>query len=263
MRAFLNPAAPTVTTMLKARRLDALKTEIAEARSEDTQALGMDIATLPRELKGREFFEKFLALTGDFPLYFCNYRRTNSDKSLTDETLAEQLLMLLELSEPTRRDVIIDVAGNLYDPSPIEISCDETVIARQKALLNEIHARGGLALMSSHMFKFMKPEEVLELARAHKSRGADVSKIVTDANTPEELYANMEASLLLRRELGIPSLFLCNGESNRAHRLLSPILGSSMALCVVESSPQQNQPKLRLTSELSALFAEHELGVKV
>ena len=87
--------------------------------------------------------------------------------------------------------------------------------------------------MSSHIGKFTPAERVLEIAFEHKRRGADISKIVTVAENMEQQIENLRITNLLKKELGIPFLFLCGGECS-IHRGLGMKLGNCMQLCVYE-----------------------------
>ena len=89
-------------------------------------------------------------------------------------------------------------------------------------------------------------EEVLALAEAQLSRGADIAKIVTNAETEAQLIENMEASLLLRREIGKNFLFLCNCAYAAPHRIFGPALGGCMFLCIENARKWEGgQPPLR------------------
>ena len=68
----------------------------------------------------------------------------------------------------------------------------------------------------------------------HKRRGADICKIVTAANTVEEEIENLRIANMLKKELGIPFLYLAGGENHTILRRLGTKLGACMALCVVE-----------------------------
>ena len=80
-------------------------------------------------------------------------------------------------------------------------------------------------------------------------RGADVAKIVTEANSEEELNDNLKTSVLLKENLGIPSLFLCNGTHCKKHRILGPVLGSDMFLVVHNSRENMDQPTIKRAKE--------------
>ena len=86
--------------------------------------------------------------------------------------------------------------------------------------------------MSSHILKFTPAEKVLEVALEHQRRGADISKIVTFANSEEEEMENLRIITLLKQELHIPFLFLCGGSQCKRHRQLGALFGCCMWLTV-------------------------------
>ena len=241
MSIFLTGERPVLTAMLRARSTEALIEEVKLALDEGCEAFGFQIEALPPEYKKPSEFRKVIAAMGDKPAYVTNYRRCNNQKELTDERLAEQLLELLDCGA-----VLIDVFGDIFDPTPGEITWNEAAAERQTRLIEEIHRRGGEVLMSSHVLRFAPTDEVTAIANAHKARGADISKIVTNADNDAELAENFSITMKLKRELGIPSLFLCNGSDWKRHRLYAPPLGSCMFLCVPgEPSANNNQPPLK------------------
>ena len=100
--------------------------------------------------------------------------------------------------------------------------------------------------MSSHVLEYRSPEQVLDIARAQIERGADIAKIVTNADSDRELFENLRANYLLKEQLGAPFLFLCNGTHAYLHRCFGPSLGSSLFLCVSAPlvKPGVKQPSL-------------------
>ena len=100
----------------------------------------------------------------------------------------------------------------------------------------------------------------MKIAKGHKSRGADVSKIVTDANSEKELLNNLRTSVVLKERLGIPSLFLCNGTHCARHRILGPAIGSDMFL-VIENSKDGicPQPTIKRAKEILTLAGYTDL----
>ena len=104
---------------------------------------------------------------------------------------------------------IVDVIGDLYDPSPRELTMNPQAIVRQKDLIGQIHARGGKALMSSHMpGESLKAEEVLAHLQEQSSRGADYLKIVVKVDSDEECVEAIRTMLLLHRSLEKPYIYL-------------------------------------------------------
>ena len=87
--------------------------------------------------------------------------------------------------------------------------------------------------MSSHILKFTPAERVLEVALEHQRRGADISKIVTGAETMAQQMENLRIVNLLKENLKIPFLFLSSGECHILRRIGGE-LGCCMYLCVYE-----------------------------
>ena len=141
--------------------------------------------------------------------------------------------------------------GDMFDIQPDQVAVDPSAIKMQEDLIEKIHARGSEVLMSSHVMKFTSAERVLEIAREHIRRGADISKIVVSANSIEEEIENLRINNLLKEQLGAPFLFLSQGE-NSIHRRLCAKLGCCMTLCVYEHDALSTiaQPLLSVAKEI-------------
>ena len=128
-----------------------------------------------------------------------------------------------------------------------ELSMKKEAIEKQMALIEKIHAMGKEVLMSSHVLAFTPAERVLEIAFAQKRRGADIVKIVTAASSDEEQMENLRITSLLKRELGIPFLFLSGGTHSKIHRMIGPQLGCVTYLAVYEHDARAvpTQPTVR------------------
>ena len=142
---------------------------------------------------------------------------------------------------------IIDVMGDLYDPSPMELTHNPAAIDKQKRLIDRIHSLGADVVISSHMACPRTAEQVFEHLSEVAKRGADVVKIVTTVNTDEELAEAFRTTLLLKRELGKPFIHLCNGTYSRPHRFMGPALGVSIFFCISRYEPRygMTQPTIR------------------
>lgn len=225
--------------MLTEKSLDATLEKIALYKAEGVEAFCLQIDRLPREDKCRERLSVIFDAMADYPVYATNYMRYNSEPDISYETLEEQLLLALELGA-----TLIDVPADMYHSSDMEFTTDPVAIEKQKALINKIHERGGEVLMSSHVLRFIPKETAYTIALAQKERGADIAKIVTAANTDDELYHNFEISLMLREKLGIKNLFLCGGEKRMMHRLLGPLFDSAIFLVREEGTENEVQPTI-------------------
>jgi len=142
---------------------------------------------------------------------------------------------------------MIDVMGDLYDPSPMEITRSPAAIDKQKHLIDRIHAKGADVVISSHMSCARTTEQVIEHMLALESRGPEVVKIVTTADTEDELAEALRTTMALKRELKTPFIHLCNGKLSRLHRFVGPALGVSIAFAVHCYEPRygMTQPTIR------------------
>lgn len=238
---FLQYAKPLLTGMVQdATPDDAIRT-IMNCHYDGADAFGIQLECLERQYRTPENLKRIFDQCMGKPIYITSYRNGHST-GMTDEECVELLLMGLDAGA-----TLCDVIGDLFDPSPMELTRDSGAIARQMELIDTIHARGGEVLMSSHTFRFMDGDQVLEFAAEQKRRGADVAKIVSWADTREELETNMNSICRLRRELGIPFLFLAGGACCRPQRQLGPSFGVCMYLCVHQYRPgySLDQPLLR------------------
>lgn len=225
-KTFLNCEKPTITAMVQADNPDRIKELIDKCLPEGAEAFGMQFEQMKPEYRTREVYEDLFSYS-DKPLYVTNYRlKYNEEKS--DEELAEELLELAECGA-----TLCDVMGDLYDRQPDEVAVSEEAIKKQMELIDELHKKGAEVLMSSHIFKFTSAERVLEIALEHQRRGADISKIVTQAHSTEEEIENLRILNLLKEKVDIPVLFLYNGHS-RVFRKISGEYGNCMYLCVYE-----------------------------
>lgn len=224
---FLSYEKPLLTVMVQADNPDRVEELIDASRPEGAEAFGMQLCRMKAEYRTRETYERLFRYAIPLPVYVTNYRvAENTGKS--DDELAEELLELAECGA-----TLCDVMGDYFDPCVGELTMNDEAIEKQKRLIEALHARGAEVLMSSHIKKFTPAERVLEVAREHERRGADICKIVTGASTMAEQIENLRIIDLLKQNLSIPFLFLAGGES-RILRRIGGEIGSCMYLCVHE-----------------------------
>ena len=221
--SFLNQNQPLNTCMIMNKTAREAVITCRNAVYDGCDAFGIQIDRLLREERTEEKLGSIYKAMGNRPIYITNYRKGQTE--LSDEQLAEDLLTYLSWGA-----TLADVMGDYFCPSKDEITYDEVAVAKQKALIDRIHAMGKEVLMSSHTHRFMTAEEVLELAKAHQARGADISKIVAMGNTEAEEMENLRITTLLKQELDIPFLFLSGGSHCKIHRTIGPMLGCNMWL---------------------------------
>lgn len=225
--SFFGNEKALLTVMVQANTSQRIKELVERSVLEGAQAFGMQFEQLKPEYRNREVYRELFAHTYGRPVYVTNYR-SKQNQGKEDEQLAEELLEFAECGAD-----LCDVMGDYFDRQPGELTLDGAAIEKQKRLMEGIHERGAKVLMSSHIFKFTPAKRVLEIALEHQRRGADICKLVTGAETMDEQIENLRIIRLLKQELQIPFLFLCNGECGILRRIGGE-LGCCMYLCVHE-----------------------------
>lgn len=223
---FLGHDKPLYCVMIIKRTPEEIIEEIALARAAGADAVGFQLEMLLPEYRTEECYKTIFAAAKELPTYFTFYRNPRDNPTYTDEEIAEELLKIAKCG-----GTLADVMGDLFCKTEGEITFDEQAVAKQKKLIDEIHALGGEVLMSSHVLKYTDSDATMKIANAHKDRGADISKIVTDAATDTEQIDNLMIIDRLKRELGLPFLFLCGTKCDVLRRL-GPRFGCCMWLCV-------------------------------
>lgn len=224
-KSFLNSTTPFVTEMVQVPTAQQAEIRIRNAIADGATAIGFQMGYLEKQYRTKETLTSIFSAAEDRPIYFTNYRSCLNEGT-SDEELADGLFFGLECGA-----TLVDVMGDIFDPSPEELTMNEKAIAKQMKLIDKIHESGGEVLMSSHIYNYRPSERVLEMATEQQKRGADIVKIVTGAETQEEEIKNLETCRLLKKELKIPFLFLSGGKYSYLHRTVGPALGVSMWLC--------------------------------
>ena len=241
--SFLKKDRPTIVGMLRAKTTKELLREIDLILTQGVDAFGLQIERMPPEEKTAENYKKIFSAMQGKPAYVTNYIRGNA-LNLSDEALTEELLTTVDCGAK-----LIDIRCDLFDRQPDEYSTDKKAIEKQIELIKTIKAMGAEVLMSAHVLKYIPCERVLEIALSQQERGADIVKIVTEANSETELMDNIKTSIILTEQLSVPALFLCNGTHCKKHRILGPVLNNSPFLVVENSYEGQNQPTIQRARE--------------
>lgn len=236
MGKFLNQDRPMLTVMLECETPELAIGRIRNANALGADAYGLQIESLKPEYHNAETYKRIFAEMGGRPCY-TTYYRSHYNVGKSDEELAQGMIALAESGA-----TLVDVMGDLFCKHPEELTDNEEAIKKQMELIDKIHSLGAEVLMSSHVFKYIPADRVMEIALEQKRRDADVIKIVTGAGDMEQQIENLRITDLLKRELGAPFLFLSGGYCS-LHRRLGMKLGCCMCLCVYEhdafSTPMQ------------------------
>ena len=239
--SFLNKPYPVITGIFAGQTPEELIAEARHSEFEGANAIAVELMDLKPEFRNRDALKSVIDSV-NLPFMFVFYRN-DRQQALDDEARQEVLLAAADAGA-----AMIDVMGDLYDPSPMEITRNPKAIDRQKHLIDRIHAKGAEVVISSHMSTLGRTtEQVIEHMLEVESRGPDVVKIVTGVNTEEELAEAFRTTMALKRELKTPFIHLCNGKFSRPHRFMGPVLGTSILFAVPRYEPRygMGQPTIR------------------
>ena len=211
------------------------------AESSGADGIAIEISHLPLEERSCEHF-KGIINSVQLPFMFINYRK---DKfyGVDDGARQKDLLCAAEAGAD-----VIDVMGDLYAPSPRELTFDAGAVAKQKKLIDDIHSKGAHVLISSHATgEFVPPEDVLEMMKIQSSRGADILKVVTRVETDGEFQEAVRTLLLLKKEIEKPFIYLAGGKFGRMIRYMGPKFGVAVEFGVndYDETGIYNQPTIR------------------
>ena len=224
--SFLNSDKPLITAMIQLATPKECIEKITASLESGADAVGIQLCCLKREYRTKEILTEIFAACKGKPIYVTSYRLWESE-GMTDDECAELLLLALDCGA-----TLCDVIGDMYEEgAEHQISRSEEAIKKQKALVDEIHRRGGEVLVSSHTEKDLSVEENLALAQAQINLGTDVIKIVNIVDKKENLYRQVESIQKIVAMTDKKLLLLASGEGQQL-RYTGPNFGVCMYLCV-------------------------------
>ncbi len=223
---FLNYEKPLLCAMIQATTPEKAIKKIKDSLADGAEALGVQLCKLKREYRTKEILKEIFDACEGKPIYVTSYRHHESE-GYTDEDCASLLLLAIDAGA-----TLCDVMGDMFARDTYyELTRNEEAIQKQKALIDEIHKRGGEVLMSSHTMKNISCGECEMIAKAHIERGADIIKIVNRAESKSEIPQYIEAIQKITASTDKKLLLLVSGEG-QIIRYIGPNFGVCMYLCV-------------------------------
>ena len=243
---FLKYEKPLLTAMIQCSSPEESIAKIKASLADGAEAFGIQLCRLKKEYRTKEILTEIFNSCDEKPIYVTSYRYAENEGNTDDECV--KLLLLAVDSGAT----LCDVMGDMYERSPqYELAESIEAIQKQKLLIDEIHRRGGEVLMSSHTNKSTSIEENLVIAKAHIERGADIIKIVNNAESAGEISKYIEAIQKITQMTDKKLLFLVSGKG-RIIRYIGPSLGVCMYLCV-QSHSENDTPEQPVLKTLKAM----------
>ncbi len=142
----------------------------------------------------------------------------------------------------------IDVS--FVDANAKEISLNKTVIASQRAFIEDIHQLGAEVLYSAHVGVALTTEQTVAAAKFIEYIGADVAKLVLSGSSKDTVIDHLKSCIILEQELGIK--FSVHGQSTLS-RLMCPMFGSYIAFCVDEYTNDETNIQIDLATMVAIL----------
>lgn len=244
---------PILVLMLRSNTPESLIKEIKSGLENGAEGFCLSMQEMAKEYRTEEYLKPIIDAMGGKVCYITNYRRNSITTEVPDdEELAKEMLTAISCGAD-----IVDVMGDMFLPSADEITYDDAAVEKQKEYIAKIHEMGATALMSSHVLKYLPPDEVLKIAKSQASRGVDIVKIVVMSDTEEQLYSNFEINAMLTREIEQPVLFLSGGECRHKHRIFGPFLSKPNLFLVGNNvEPDSLQPRIKDAKEAHILAKE-------
>ena len=240
-RSFFDRQSAAVALLYSPQNVEEAVATAAAAEMDGADGIALELGRMPPELRTQDNFRRIIRSV-QLPFMFIDYR---SDRFCGGDDPARQKYLLTAAKAGAE---VIDVMGDLYDPSPLELTRNPRAVKRQRALIDKIHSLGSKVIMSSHMTSTERSaEEVLEHLQEQSARGADIVKIVVGMSTENALVEGVRTLLLLHRELDKPFVFLGGGQYGRFIRYIGPQLGAAIEFAVPDYSPDKlySQPTIR------------------
>lgn len=247
---FLGHDHPLLVNMIIAETATEAVNTIRNAIYDGAEAFGMQMERLRREYRTEDVLKKLTAYMGHRPFYVTNYRG-GYNKEMGEQERMDELMLALRCGA-----TLLDLPADTYDPALDELTKNPNAIRKQKDQIARFHEAGGEVLISSHLHRFLPTEQAVELALEQESRGADIVKFVTAAESEEQFWENFNTIHALKKELKVPFLFLTYGPWCKMHRVLGPYFGVCMWLCVqkYDGLSSRDQPLLRSMREIVRNF---------
>ena len=161
MKHFFDRKNAMITLLCCPESIEEAITLSLAAESDGADGIAVELTKMPLEQRTLESFRTLIASV-QLPFMFVDYRN-DCFLGADDETRQKYLLLAAEAGAG-----VIDVMGDLYAPSPLELTHDPGAVKKQQELIDQIHACGAKVIMSSHMPDVERSaEEVLEHMQIH------------------------------------------------------------------------------------------------
>lgn len=236
-------SAPALAGVVRERRTKAAIAEINNCVYDGADMIDLHLSCL--ENTELEDLKKIIAFS-KLPILALNYNTTYEGKNagFSEDDRVALLLRAIEAGAdgidmqgytfdlPSKQEFLGEDKYSFTKGNPKEIVTDEKIISKQCELIEKVHSMGAEVLLSCHPGIPMTSEQVLDLALFLEKRNPDIIKIVTKAESDNDLIESFKTMMLLKKELKTPVSYHASGKAGMLSRILNPILGGQIAFCV-------------------------------
>lgn len=254
--------APAVAGVIREQTTKAAIAEIKNCKLHGADMIDLHLSCL--EDRRTEEIKKIVNSTG-LPILALNYNQ-HADWSAHGFTEEERVQSFLDAVDagvagidmqgytfhaPSKQGFCGEDKYSFTKDKPKEVVTDPEVIQKQCAFIEEVHHRGAEVLLSCHPGVVMNTQQVVDLALFLEQRKPDIIKIVTKANTQEDLEECIRTMMVLKKEVKTPVSYHTNGKAGTLSRILNPVLGGQIAFCVDRYSATSTMEQLDLQTTRS------------
>ena len=161
---------------------------------------------------------------------------------------------------PSKSSFCGNNAYSFTNGHPKEVVTDPEIIVRQCDLIRQVHDKGAQVLLSCHPGIAMNCTQVVDLALFLEQRCPDIIKIVTRADSDDDLAECFTTMLTLKREVKTPVSFHASGRAGMLSRIINPALGGQIVFCVDRYSPASTMEQLDLRTARSIIDNLRKIG---
>ncbi len=256
--------APAVAGVIREQTAAAAIAEIKNCTYSGADMIDLHLSCL--ENTDPDTLHKIIG-SAKLPILALNYN-SRYDWTSLNQSEEERVQLMLRAVEAGAAG--IDMQGYTFDPpskkgfcgenrysftqgDPKEVVTDPVVIQKQCDLIEKVHEMGAEVLLSCHPGIPMTTQQVVELALFLEERNPDIIKIVTRANTQEDLDESIRTMLALRKHVKTPVSYHANGKAGIPSRILNPLLGGQIAFCVDRYNAGSTMEQIDLKTARAAI----------
>lgn len=237
---------PVYAGVIKERTVKTAVAAIHNCVYKGATGIDLHLSCLDEEFKTIENIRKIVNAS-KIPVIALNYN-LSYDNGFYESTEEERTSLLLKAAEAGA--AAVDIQGYTFDllskngfnlkennnysfakGNPKEIVVDDETISKQIELINKVHGLGAEVILSIHPGIPMAMEQVVDLALFVEKRSPDIIKIVTLAETDEQMIDAFKTMIKLKKEVKTPVSYHCSGSRGALTRIINPILGGSIVFC--------------------------------